>query len=89
MTDTATTTPPAAPPAATSAASATAPAEGEQEEGGAWGRVMDGVGIAAGAVLAVILIDIFTDGRFISRRLGWRRDDGDQAPAEAPPEPAT
>ncbi len=77
MTDAGTaTSPPAAPPA---------PAEGEPDEGGAWGRIVDGAGIIAGVVLAVIVVDIFTDGRFISRRLGWgRRGDDDQG-AEAPP----
>lgn len=79
MTDAVTAAPPAAPAAGT---------EEDQDQGGVWGRIMDGAGIVAGLALGAILIDIFTDGRFISRRLGWRRDEpGDQAPAEPVPDP--
>lgn len=34
-----------------------------------WGRVLDGLGIVAGVILVVIVADIVSDGRLISRRL--------------------
>lgn len=55
-------------------------------EGGGWGRALDAAGIVAGLVLAAIIIDIFSDGRLISRRLRRGPDpdqetpDGGQAP---------
>jgi len=52
----------AAPPAATEA--------DDQPRGWDW---LDTAGLIAGAVLIVILADIFTDGRVISRRLGSRQ----------------
>lgn len=65
----------AAPPAAGEPA-------GEQEEpGGGWGRALDAAGVLAGVVLVVIVIDIFSDGRLISRRL---RRDPDPEPAPDP-----
>ena len=58
-------------------------------EGRNWGRVLDGAGIVAGVVLAAIVIDIWTDGRFISRRLrggagepGEGEDDDERAAGE-------
>ena len=38
-------------------------------DGQAWGRALDVLGIFAGVALVVIVVDIWTDGRFISRRL--------------------
>ena len=61
----------AAPPAALEA--------DDQPRGWDW---LDTAGLIAGAVLIVILADIFTDGRVISRRLGSR-----QAPAPDPEVP--
>lgn len=54
-------------------------ADNQDESGGGWGRVLDTAGILAGAVLVVIVIDIFSDGRLISRRL--RREPGPDTPA--------
>lgn len=74
-----TVTQPAAPPAAAAAAAAP-PAEGDQAEGTPrdWGRVLDVAGVAAAAVLVVIVADIWTDGRVISRWLQRRpRDTGE------------
>jgi hypothetical protein len=34
-----------------------------------WGRALDAAGIAAGVLLVLIAVDIWTDGRLISRRL--------------------
>lgn len=34
-----------------------------------WGRLLDAAGIIAGVLLIVIVADIFTDGRLISRHL--------------------
>ena len=51
--------------------------EAAEDGGRNWGRVLDGAGIVAGVVLAVIVIDIWSDGRLISRRLR-----GGQAEAE-------
>jgi hypothetical protein len=40
------------------------------EPGGVnWGRVLDAAGIAAGILLVLIVADVWTEGRFISRRL--------------------
>lgn len=60
-----------------SAAPAAAENQAEQQDepgGGGWGRVLDTAGVLAGVVLVVIVIDIFSDGRLISRRL--RRERG-------------
>ena len=43
--------------------------ESEQDQPRDWGRVLDAAGIAAGVVLVVIVADIVSDGRVISRRL--------------------
>lgn len=43
-----------------------------------WGRLLDAAGIAAGVLLLVIVADIWTDGRLISRRLQRGPQDGDQ-----------
>lgn len=45
--------------------------------GTGWGKVMDGLGIVAGILLVVIVADIWTDGRLISRRLQKRRGEGE------------
>ena len=47
-----------------------------------WGRLLDAAGILAGVLLIVIVADIWTDGRLISRRLhrpGHEGDTGDNA----------
>jgi hypothetical protein len=50
-----------------------------------WGRALDAAGIIAGVLLIVIVADIMTDGRLVSRRLLHRNpeagDPGD-SPAE-------
>ena len=48
---------------ATPEADTTEPAERD------WGRLLDTAGIIAAILLAVIVIDIATDGKLISRRL--------------------
>lgn len=63
-------------------------AEGAEDEQPRWGRALDAAGVVAGVVLVAIIVDIWTDGRLISRRLGRRDDDDDQAeqvPAETEP----
>lgn len=40
-----------------------------------WGRLLDAAGIAAGVLLVIIVADIVTDGRLVSRRLHRRNDD--------------
>ena len=65
----------AAPPAAAPAA----PEADDQPRGWDW---LDTAGLIAGVVLIVILADIFTDGRVISRHLPGR-----QAPAPDPEVP--
>lgn len=55
--------------------------DGPEETGGGWGRALDAAGIVAGVVLVAIVIDIFSDGRFISRRLHREKGEG---PADAP-----
>jgi hypothetical protein len=40
-----------------------------------WGRLLDAAGIIAGILLIVIVADIWTDGRLISRRLRGGDDD--------------
>jgi hypothetical protein len=67
--------------------SAAPPAAGEQtpdqeDTGGGWGRALDAAGVLAGVILVVIVVDIFSDGRLISRRL--RRDPD---PEQAAPDP--
>lgn len=44
-------------------------------EAPAWGRLLDTAGIIAGILLLVIVADIWTDGRLISRRLRGGDDD--------------
>lgn len=62
-------------------------ADNQDEPGGGWGRVLDTAGVLAGIVLVAIVIDIFSDGRLISRRL--RRepdpDDSDSQQGQDPP----
>jgi hypothetical protein len=65
----------------------TPPAEIEQDappgEGINWGRVMDAAGIVAGILLIAIVIDVWTEGRFISRRLIRQPPaDSEQVPGE-------
>lgn len=50
--------------------------EGEARD---WGRLLDAAGIIAGILLAVIVVDIATEGRLISRRLHRKDDDDDRA----------
>lgn len=50
----------------------------DQPAASGWGRVLDGLGIAAGLVLVAIVIDIFSDGRLISRRLIRRRGEHEE-----------
>ena len=49
-----------------------------------WGRALDAAGIIAGIFLALIVADIWTDGKLISRRLLGRGKDtpGDNPAAE-------
>jgi hypothetical protein len=52
------------------------PAEGprgEPGEGAPWGRALDVAGAVAAVVIVAILVDIWTDGRLISRHLPGRR----------------
>jgi hypothetical protein len=46
-----------------------------------WGRLLDAAGIVAGVILVVIIADIWTDGRLVSRRLrrGGEGEPGDPA----------
>jgi hypothetical protein len=46
-----------------------APAETDTEGERDWGRLLDIAGIAAGILLLVIVADIASDGKLISRRL--------------------
>lgn len=63
-------------------------AEGAEDEQPRWGRALDAAGVVAGVILVAIVIDIWTDGRLISRRLGRRGgDDDDQEPVPAETEP--
>jgi len=59
-----------------------AAAEGDTEQRGAWGVFLDIAGALAAVALILIVADIWTDGRLISRRL-IRRPGGE--PGEAPP----
>lgn len=68
---------PAAPPAVPAVPAA--PGENGQPAGIDWGRVIDGAGICAAVILLVIVADIFSDGRLVSRRLMRNR--------EQPPQP--
>lgn len=77
MADTAAPQAPAAPPAQT--APAAPAAETDEPAGINWGRVIDGAGILAAGILVLIVADIFSDGRLISRRLLRNR--------EQPPQP--
>jgi hypothetical protein len=45
--------------------------EQEADDFGRWGRVLDTAGVIAGVFLILIVADIWTDGRLISRRLGY------------------
>ena len=71
-------------PAAAAAADDSSSGEPDSE-GGGWGRALDAAGIVAGLVLAAIIIDIFSDGRLISRRLR-REPPPEQAPDGQAPE---
>lgn len=76
-------------PAAQPPPPAAAAAQGadDSEDRGAWGRVLDVAGIIAGVLLVVIIADIWTDGRLISRRLMRARGDAgqpEQQPTDAP-----
>jgi hypothetical protein len=46
-----------------------------------WGRLLDAAGVAAGLLLLVIVADVLSDGRLISRRL-YRRGEEPGDPAE-------
>lgn len=60
----------AAPPQAPAVQTAAPAAESEQEPGGLdWGKIIDAAGLVAAGILVVIVADILTDGRVISRRL--------------------
>lgn len=48
--------------------------EGEARD---WGRALDAAGIIAGILLALIIADIWTDGKLISRHLIRPRPDGE------------
>lgn len=78
MTDTAAAPPQAPGPQA--GAEGGAPEETETDD--RWGRVLDAAGVVAGVVLVVIVFDIVTDGRFVSRWL--RRRGGDELADEQP-----
>jgi hypothetical protein len=56
------------------------------DEGGGGPRVvwLDWAGGAAAVILAVILVDIWTDGRFISRALLRWRDKGEGGGPDVP-----
>lgn len=45
-----------------------------------WGRVLDAAGILAGVFLILIVADIWSDGRLISRRLLRGREQQEPAP---------
>lgn len=49
-----------------------------------WGRLLDAGGAAAAVILVVILLDVWTDGKVISRWLLRTRqgEDGDEVPGE-------
>jgi hypothetical protein len=45
-----------------------------------WGLLLDTAGVLAAVLLIVIVADVWTDGRLISRRLpGWKEDPSDPA----------
>jgi len=65
----------------------TDPAPGDAAPGG-WGW-LDTAGLIAGALLLVMLADILTDGRLISRRLTGRRQqqpENEGVPGDVPAE---
>lgn len=66
------------------AAEETETGDSDGGEGRNWGRVLDGAGAVAGVVLAIIVVDVWTDGRLISRRLTRRGDGADPEPEEQP-----
>jgi hypothetical protein len=70
---------PAAPPEAP-------PGDG-QDQATPWGRILDVAGLVAAGVLVVILVDIITDGRFLSARLRRRGPgpDGQESPPDDTP----
>lgn len=68
MAETAAPQAPAAVPATAPPAPAAAPGETEQPAGINWGRIVDGAGICAAVILAVIVADIFSDGRLMRNR---------------------
>jgi hypothetical protein len=64
------------------------PADADPAEGLNWGRVLDVAGLVAAGVLIVILVDIVSDGRFLSARLRRRGPgpDGQEGPpSDQPP----
>ena len=65
---------------------ATGPGEGDAAPFD-WGRVLDFAGILAGVLLVVIVVDVWTDGRVVSRWLLRRGPAPDQQPEEVPVEP--
>lgn len=77
--------------AATAAPPASQDPPAADDDGGGRGGMtwLDGLGIAAGVMLAVIVVDILSDGRLISRRLLRRGEpQAPQAPQEPADEPA-
>lgn len=63
------------------------PAGGETDtetDGPNWSRVLDVAGVVAGVALAAIVVDIWTDGRLISRRIAGRGG-GEPEPEETGP----
>jgi len=59
------------------------PLEDDSERSG-WGRVMDAAGILAGLLLLVIVADIWSDGRLVSRRLMRNREAGGEVEQRTP-----
>lgn len=58
-------------------------AEPEQSEPRDWGRVLDVAGGIAAVVLVIIVADIVSDGRVISRRLQQRRAPREDDPVDS------
>jgi hypothetical protein len=58
----------------------------QDDQAGGWGRALDWAGAVAAVALVAILIDIWSDGRLISRRLrGGQGGEGgeDEQPGDA------